>query len=394
MQISRALGGETDPAVILGLVSERARALVSARTLVIEVERAGSLELAAGSGELPAGLIGRRLPLAGTVASVALETRRSQTLSDERNRLRFERHGLGRFGVPASDGLVIPMVFGNEAHGVLVVVDRIDATPFTGAHQELLESFAASAASVLATARSATLEHRRQSLSAAEAERTRWAHELHNETLQGLAHLRLLLGVTQRSGSAGAMAEGIGRALEQLDVDIAKLRALISDLRPPALDELGIEPAVRALADRLERNGLLVDVSVELAHHHGEAPERRAPELETAVYRVVQEALTNASRHGGARHAVVEITETEEGIISLSVRDDGHGFDPSAATSGFGVLAMLERAELLGGSLTVRSATGGPSTITATLPPPRRAPEEAREPGDVIELDRSARAGA
>jgi signal transduction histidine kinase len=365
IRIAQALGGHTDARAILDLVCERGRELVSARALVIEIERNGALEVAAGSGERTDALIGSVLPLEDTVAAVALATRRSQRLTGS-NRARFERHGLGVLGMAAAEGLVVPMVFRNEAYGVIVALDALDGGVFTAAHQGLLESFAASAASALATARLAAVEQRRQSVAAAEAERTRWARELHDETLQGLASQRLLLASAQRRGG-DSITEAVDRALGQLDIDIAGLRALIAELRPPALDELGTEAAVAALAERFRRNDLQVDLIIELARERGRTSERHVPELETAIYRIVQEALTNASRHGHARHATVEIAERAE-AVRVSVRDDGAGFDSSVASDGFGLAGMQERAELLGGSLSIESAPGGPTTLTAMLP--------------------------
>src|ERR1041385_373161 len=110
-QIARAVGGETDPEVVLALVAKRGRALVSARALVIELVRGDQLEVAAAAGEVPAGLIGQRLPLADTVAAQAMRTKRVQRLEEELNRARFQEHGLGHIGVEAQAGLVVPLIF-------------------------------------------------------------------------------------------------------------------------------------------------------------------------------------------------------------------------------------------------------------------------------------------
>ena len=110
-QIARALGGETDLEVVLELVAKRGRALVSARTLLIELEQGESLFVAAGAGELPDGVLGERVALRETVASAALRTRRTQNLDDELNRSRFEQYGVGRLGVAAESGLIVPLVF-------------------------------------------------------------------------------------------------------------------------------------------------------------------------------------------------------------------------------------------------------------------------------------------
>jgi signal transduction histidine kinase len=372
IQIARALGGETDLGAILGLVAKRGRALVSARALVIELQRGDELELAAGAGELPADLVGRRVPLKDTVASAALRTRQSQHLSDGENRQRFEQQGLGHLGVEAEDGLVVPLLFRDNAYGVLVVVDQLETGRFSAEQQRLLEAFATSAATAVATAQSAAGEHRLQRLAAAEAERTRWARELHDDTLQGLGILRLTLAAAQRDGKPEVMAAAVAQALEQLGSDISSLRALITDLRPAALDQLGIEAAVMALIERVRRLGLDIDVSVDLAYDQGRASTRYIPELETAVYRIVQEALTNATKHGRAKRAVVEVHEGERGV-SVVVRDDGQGFDHTETSSGFGVPGMRERAELLGGALSIESAPGLGTTVSALLPVRRRS---------------------
>jgi signal transduction histidine kinase len=366
MQISRALGGETELSAILELVATRGRALVGARALVIELLDGDRLELAAGAGQLPDDLLGRRVALAGTVASAALSTGRSRRLSDPDSRTRFEQHGLGTLGLDAQDGLVVPLVFRGRGYGVLVAVDREDGDAFTLEHQQLLESFAASAA----TAQSVADERLRQRQAAAEDERSRWARELHDETLQALGGLRLLLAGSLRGDEAGKDA-AIGQALTQLESDIASLRALITELRPAALDQLGLEPALLALIDRVRLGGLDVDVQIDLDGAPGRMPQRLAGELETGIYRIVQEALTNAVKHGGAERAVVEVTEVG-GQVTVAVRDDGAGFDPTTATTGFGLVGMRERAELLDGTIDTDSVPGRGTTIQVTLPVSRR----------------------
>ncbi len=366
VQIARALGGETDLHKILELVARHGRALVAARALVIEYEQSGEMTVAAAAGELPEGLVGRRVDFHGTVAEDALRTGRTLRLEDQSNMRRFERHGLGQLGARASAGLVVPLLFRGRGHGVLMAIDRLrDGPAFTGEDQRLLETFAASAATAIATAESVEAERRRQRLAAAEQERSRWARELHDETLQSLAALRLGLSAQLRaSPEPEAMIDAIRESVTQLDSDIAGLRALITDLRPAALDELGTAAAIDALANRAQSRGLEVDVDVNLEHDDGA---RLAGELETAIYRIIQEALTNAQKHGEARKACVEVSSGES-TVRVNVRDDGRGFDPSARSSGFGLVGMRERVELLGGTLDIRSASGRGATIQATFP--------------------------
>ena len=371
-QIAQAVGGRTDLAVVLELVAKRGRALVAARTVLIELVRGTELEIATGAGEFPEELIGARIPLQYTVASAALRTHRTQRLEEELNRSRFEQHGLGRLGIDAASGLVVPLVFRNQTYGVLLAIEPLEGGPhFTADHQRLLEAFAASAATAVATATSVAAEQHRQRLMAAEDERRRWARELHDETLQSLAGLQMVLGSARRAGSADALAAAVGDAVERLEHEIGNLRALITDLRPAALDEFGTKGALETLALRVERNGIEVDLNVELAHGQGRAPTRHTEEVEAAIYRIVQEALTNAAKHGGATKARVEVTE-DESTVHIVVSDDGAGFDPGAATAGFGLLGMRERVELLGGTIEIESAPGSGTTVNVSVPAQRR----------------------
>ncbi|MHB1837803.1 MAG: sensor histidine kinase [Solirubrobacteraceae bacterium] len=376
-EISRAVGGVTDLGVILELVAKRGRALVGARALVIELVDGGELVVAAGAGELPEGLVGERFALADTVASAALRTGTTQRLEVGLNRARFDQHGLGHLGVNADVGLVVPLVFRDRRLGVLIALDGMHEPRELGAEdQHLLEAFAISAATAVATAHTAASELHRQRLAAAEDERGRWARELHDETLQSLAGLRIVLSGARRTGGLHVLEDAVIQAIDDLDEGISNLRALVTDLRPVALDDLGLAAAVQALCERAGRRGLEVDHSIELAYEQGRELTRHTPELEIAIYRIVQEALTNASKHGQARRAVIEARETPT-TVELTVRDDGKGFDPSASTTGFGLLGMRERIELLQGAVQIESSPGTGTTVTASIPVQRRSTDAA-----------------
>jgi signal transduction histidine kinase len=378
-QIARAVGGETDPEVVLELVAKRGRALVSARALLIELRRGDELEVAAGAGELPNGLIGERVPLAGTVAAQALRARRAERLDDEVNHARFDEHGLGRLGVHARGGIVVPLVYRAEAHGVLLAIDRLERGPaFSSEDEMLLESFATSAATAVATAQSVTAERHRQRLAAAEGERERWARELHDDTLQSLSALRISLSAARRVKDPAGLADAVGSAVEQLEEAISNLRTLITDLRPAALDQLGVKAAIEALAERSGSRDMQVDVSVELASEGGRDGTRLSGELETALYRIVQEALTNSIKHGHAKRGVVEVRENGR-TVELLVRDDGRGFDTTAQSGGFGLLGMRERVALLGGELRIESSAGAGTTVAVTLPTAYRDEQVAQD---------------
>lgn len=377
VQIARAVGGETNLDLILELVAKRGRALVSARVLLVELVRGDRLVVAAGAGEVSDGLLGAEIAVEETVAGAALRTRRPQRLEDDLNRSRFQQHGLGHMGVSAASGLVVPLLFRDRGFGALVALDRIaDGPGFTAEDERLLEAFAASAATAVATAEAFAAGRRLQRLEAAEGERRRWARELHDETLQNLAAIKMLLAASSRSGGVDA---GMDVVVERLDAEIANLRALITDLRPPALDDYGVEGAVASLAERMSRHGIQVTVSADLAWENGRTPTRLSPELETAVYRIVQESLTNAAKHGAAAHAVVRLEEADR-QVRIMVNDDGAGFDPSAKTEGFGLLGMRERVELFDGTLEIDSTPGEGTIVRVSLPAERRPASAADSP--------------
>ena len=212
----------------------------------------------------------------------------------------------------------------------------------------------------------------RQSIEASEQERRRWARELHDETLQALAGLRVGLSSARRGGEQ-QLREAVETAVESITEEIANLRALIVELRPAALDQYGAAAAIETLAERTAaRQGIEVEARVDLGFERGDEPTRHTPELESTVYRLVQEGLTNAVRHSGASRVRIVVGE-RDGYVDVAVTDDGRGFDPAATRSGgFGLTGMRERVELAGGELHIDSGAGG-TTIRARLPADRRA---------------------
>jgi len=368
VEISRALAGETDLDRILQLIAKRGRALVGARVLVIELAQGDRMRIAAVAGEVDKALVGEEFAARGSVAERALRSRSAQRLSDEDNRARFEEIGLGRrYGNHVQAGLFVPLAFRTEAPGVLVALDRMQGGEFSADDERLLSSFAVSAASAVVTARSLTLEQLRAREAATEDERRRWTRELHDETLQGLGALRLALSAARRLEDPERWKAAIADAIAELDTEIASLRGIISDVRPASLDELGTQAALEALADRTRTRGVEVQLEVDLDYEAGRTTARPDPELETAVYRVVQEAVNNAVKHAGAEDVTVNVREAD-GVVTVRVRDEGHGFDPAADSRGYGLVGMRERVESLGGALAIESAPGAGTTVTVRLP--------------------------
>lgn len=378
VQIARAVGGETDLDVVLELVAKRGRALVAAKTLVIEREIRGEMVVTAAAGNLPAQVVGKAIDPGDSVASVALRERRTLRIEDSINRARFEEHGAGRLGLTAEAGLVVPMLFRGEGYGVLIALDRLEDGPQFSAHdQRMLEAFATSAATAIATAVSVQAERATQRLMAAENERTRWARELHDETLQNLAALQIAIAGHRRTRDPEATAEFMEEAAEQLQAEIHNLRSLIAELRPAALDDLGLGAAIGTLAERTRQQGLEVRLSVELLYEQNRAPDRLTREVETAIYRITQEALTNARKHGQASRVNVDLWE-DDTQVHLTVQDNGIGFDLRDKTSGFGLAGIRERVELLEGELEVNSSPGKGTTLTVRVPS-RHASQPARD---------------
>jgi len=367
--IAQALGGETDLDRILDLIVKRARALVGARTLVIVLERDGELAFTAAAGELPAGLHGQRMPIEGTVTGQVLRSQRSQRLVDARSVMTSSQ---GLLGLEADTALLVPLAFRGRAVGVLAAFDHLgDGAGFDDEDERLLGAFAASAATAVATGKSLEEQRLRENIAASEQERRRWARELHDETLQSLAGLRVGLSAALR-GSEQQLRAAVESAVENVVEEIANLRTLIVELRPAALDEFGVAAAIESLGERTAaRQGIAVDVNVDLDWERGDAPARHTPELESTIYRLVQESLTNAVRHAGASRVRIEVIE-RDGFLELAVADDGKGFDLGARAAGFGLMGMRERVALAAGELDLQTAPGG-TTVRARLPARRAA---------------------
>lgn len=208
-----------------------------------------------------------------------------------------------------------------------------------------------------------------------EDERRRLARELHDGLGQTLTALTHLLERMQRQGG-GEQGEShrLAHSLELARTALRETRELSRLLRPPVLDDLGLLPALAWLARTLgEQTGLAVELET------AGLEERLEAEVETLVFRVVQEALTNVLKHAGAARAEVRVTR-QEGSLELTVRDAGRGFDPTilesrAGATGSGLRGMRDRIELFGGRLHLRSAPGAGTSLSAVIPLP--APEVA-----------------
>jgi signal transduction histidine kinase len=361
VDIARAVGGETDVERLLDLIVKRARALVEARALLVLLHRGDHLFVAAHAGEVGAEVESLEIPIEDAVFGGAIQERVSRRL--DRGTPPSRGHLRERLG--AETALVVPMLFRGRAVGLLVALDReAGGLEFDQEDQRLLQSFAASAATAVATAQTVESERLRQQVESAENERKRWARELHDDTLQSLAAIRIQLATALQSGGEQreARIEGAANeAIAQLEGQISELNRLINDLRPAALERLGLAGALQALTEENSaRSGVEIGAKLDLSSE-------RSGEEDRIVYRLVQEALTNVLKHANASHVEVSAKEGD-GAIRIVVRDDGDGFDPTSATAGRGLRGMRERIELWGGEIDVSSTPKAGTEITASVP--------------------------
>jgi len=368
--VAVAIGGEIALEHVLELIVKRGRALVSARSLVIMLRDEDELVVHASAGHVEA-VRGMRLAISESTSGQVLQSRRPERISDVASRLRIAPR---EFGVDdPQTALLVPMLYRGDAVGILAAFDRgQDGEAFTEDDEQMLRTFAASAATAVALAQSVQAERLRSSLASAEAERGRWARELHDETLQGLGGLRVLLSTALRLDDLSQTQQAIREGMGHIEHEIENLRAIITELRPAALDELGLRTAIEALLDRhREQSGL--QIHGELSLPEPPAGETRVDaELESTVYRLVQEALTNVAKHARANSVSIVVRGESDGDLLIEVTDDGAGFDPDAEREGFGLAGMGERVSLAGGELSISSGEHG-TVIRACLPMGERA---------------------
>ncbi len=361
VDIARAVGGETNVERVLDLIVKRARALVEAKTLLVLLRKSDRLVVAAQAGQGGAAVERLTIPTDDVVFEAAMQERVAQRL--ERGSPPSQARLRERLG--AEVALVVPLLFRGRAVGALVALDReAGGSDFDQEDLRLLQAFAASAATAVATAQTVESDRLQQQVEVGERERQRWARELHDDTLQSLAAVRISLATALQS-DAPDRAEKIATAAEQtvdrLEGQINELSRLINDLRPAPLERLGLAGALRALAEESAARGDF-EVSVEIALD-GEL----SAEQERVVYRLAQEALNNVVKHSAARTATL-VAGLDGDSVRIAVGDDGAGFDPDADAGGRGLIGMRERVALLGGEIELSSNPGEGTKMVATLP--------------------------
>lgn len=199
---------------------------------------------------------------------------------------------------------------------------------------------------------------------AQEDERKRIARELHDQTSQSLVSLLVQVKLAETAPDKRTRAQNLDDLRRQLRQMLDSTRRMAFDLRPGVLDDLGLLEAIRWFVERCECEGTAITVKA------NGAMKELPPQLQTALYRITQEALSNVIKHSRATQAFVKM-EQHPGSIELEIGDNGSGFDPAALAGkkeSLGLFGMRERAELLGGALNILSAPGQGTHITVRIP--------------------------
>lgn len=355
-EIARAALATLDLDALLPLVARRARRLIGADTIGVAVSDGHELVFRYAHGIDALGLEGSRGP-----ADLALL-----------------RDGLSAsLGSPAVE--VCALEVSGEIAGALVAVGW---RPFDDHARRLLETFSSQVAIALVNARAVTAERQhlrevargeaatareraqaeglRRVIEAQEAERTRIARELHDEAGQVLTALALHLRALEDDVDSDAIRDRLVELRRSVGEASTGIRDLAVRLRPPALTEHGLIDAIEEQAARLRAAGPPVDVALSgIGPHLPEA-------VQTVLFRVVQEALTNAARHSGATNVSV-VSSAHRGRLRLVVEDDGAGFDPATPTERLGLAGLRERVETIGGRLRIESSPGAGTAVVVDV---------------------------
>jgi signal transduction histidine kinase len=268
-------------------------------------------------------------------------------------------------GQPVTQPLSLPLVYQNEPIGQLLLGPRAPGEAFNETDRWLLEDLARQVGIAAHAVRlTADLQRSRERLVAArEEERRRLRRDLHDGLGAQLAGLSVQTGVLRGliPRDPSAADELVVELRDELRAAIADIRRLVYDLRPPALDDLGLIGALDRLAEQYGTQGQSLQVSIEAPEDLSTLPAA----VEVAVYRIVQEALTNVVRHARAHECVVRLAVATE--VKLEIVDDGIGL-PAECVAGVGLSSMRERAAELGGTCAVQPTSGGGTRVSVNIP--------------------------
>jgi signal transduction histidine kinase len=362
-EIAGAMLSEIEPSRLLGLIVDRMSELLDARFVAVLLTGAeGWLEIAAADGEGAEELVGLKLPIerskSGRVFREGTSVRVDAVLDDPDADPDLMRR------VGARAGLWTPLIVRGEPIGVLMALDRRRHDPrFTDADLRLAQRFAARAAVAVDLSRRVARATVQRIVSGQEQERRRLSRELHDETGQALTSILLGLKAIEETAGTERFPVALAELREQVVATLQDVRRLAVELRPKALDDFGLVPALERLVSTFaEQTGIET-------HLESRVREARLPnEIETVLYRVVQEALTNVVKHARAEHVSV-LLHARPGKVAVVIEDDGRGFSADVlSTDGIGLVGMRERVALVGGRLELETSEGGGTTIVVEVP--------------------------
>ena len=360
--IASALTSEVDVSRVLELVVARLRELMHARIVLIAlpVGDGTTLVIRASDGEGSEQLLGTRLRADASKTGKVLERRRSERVDSLIDDIEMDQDAGRKMG--ARTGLFVPMLLRDRAIGVISVHDKEgpDAR-FTDEDVRLAEAFASRAAVAVDLSERVASDALRRVVSAQELERQRLARELHDETGQALTSILLGLKAVE-DADPSELADATSQLRELVVATLQDVRRLAVQLRPKALDDFGLVPAIERLVETFrEHTGIEVDLEPRLG-------EQRLPsDVETTLYRITQEALTNVVKHAQATHVSIVLTR-RDGSVAAVIEDDGRGFASGENSSRLGLLGMRERIALVEGRLEVESSPGAGTTLSIEVP--------------------------
>jgi signal transduction histidine kinase len=361
-EIGNALASELELEPLLALVARRLREFVDARLVLIALPSGGTLRVAAAEGEGSYGVVGMELEFAGSKAGRVLERGRSERVDSVLEDPEVDQQAARRLGVHSA--LFVPLVARGRGIGVAIAHDKIGPGPsFSDDDLRLAETLAQRAAVAVDLSERVSRDAVRRVVEAQELERARLARELHDETGQALTSILLGLKPLEQAAKTDETLGAVASVRELVVSTLQDVRRLAVELRPSALDDFGLVSAVERLAETFRaQTGMRVDLETQLGE------ERLPGEVETALYRIVQEALTNIVKHAEASRVSILLTRKDGSALAV-VEDDGLGFDPGAARDeGLGLVGMRERVGLVGGRLRIESSTGAGATLVAEVP--------------------------
>ena len=364
-EIVIALASEMELPRLLDLVAARLRELVQARLVLIALPApSGDLVVRATDGEGADELTGMVLAKDSSKAARVLARRRSERVDSMIEDLEVDQE-VGR-RLAARTGLYVPLILRERPIGIIAAHDKESGDArFSDEDVRLAETFAARASVAVDLSERVASDALRRVVAAQELERERLARELHDETGQALTSILLGLKSVEDAAGPADVAAAASRLRELVVSTLQDVRRLAVELRPKALDDFGLVPALERLVETFhEQTGIQVDLEPRLGD------ERLPSEVETALYRITQEALTNVVKHAQAKNVSIVLTR-RNGSVSAVIEDDGRGFAAGKSQgepNGLGLLGMRERIALVDGRLTVESSPGSGTTLSIEVP--------------------------